>query len=112
MKAKIRNERPPHGRSEGGRGAQWSVPPKEGGDGAGPARRPRPRPRVSAVVPCFNEEESLPALYERLSAACHRAVGDDYEIVLVNDGSRDATWPIIAGLARHDRRVVGVNLSR
>jgi polyisoprenyl-phosphate glycosyltransferase len=64
------------------------------------------------VVPCFDEEQGLPALRERLSAACHRVVGDDYEIVLVNDGSRDATWPIIADLARRDRRVVGVNPSR
>ena len=44
---------------------------------------------LSIVVPCFNEQACLPALHERLTAAALTAVGDDYEIVLVNDGSRD-----------------------
>lgn len=35
------------------------------------------RPRVSAIVPCFNEQESLPELHRRLGAACAEAAGDD-----------------------------------
>ena len=46
--------------------------------------------KLSIVVPCFNEEACLPALHERLAAAARDAVGEDYEIVLVNDGSRDS----------------------
>jgi dolichol-phosphate mannosyltransferase len=69
-------------------------------------------PRLSAVVPCYNEQAVLPELYERLSAACRDLVGDSYEIVLVNDGSHDSTWQAIVELARKDDAVVGVNLSR
>jgi dolichol-phosphate mannosyltransferase len=69
-------------------------------------------PALSIVVPCFNEEACLPALHERLSAAARKTVGDDYEIVLVNDGSSDSSWPMMQGLAAADSRVVAVNLSR
>jgi dolichol-phosphate mannosyltransferase len=67
---------------------------------------------LSIVVPCYNEQACLPVLHERLSAAARKAVGDDYEIVLVNDGSRDGSWPIMQRLAAGDPRVVAINLSR
>jgi dolichol-phosphate mannosyltransferase len=67
---------------------------------------------LSIVVPCFNEEDCLPALHERLSKAARASFGDDYELVLVNDGSRDSSWQIMRQLANNDPHVVGVNLSR
>lgn len=67
---------------------------------------------LSAVVPCFNEEDGLPALHERLSRACREGVGNDYEIVFVDDGSTDRTWETIRDLAEHDEHLVGVALSR
>ena len=67
---------------------------------------------LSIVVPCFNEEACLRTLYQRLTAAAQRAVGDHYEIVLVNDGSRDGSWPVMRRLAGEDAHVVAVNLSR
>ena len=67
---------------------------------------------LSAVVPCYNEEDVLPELYQRLSTACRDNLGDDYEIVLINDGSRDNTWPIIKSLTQSDRHICGVNLAR
>lgn len=67
---------------------------------------------LSIVVPCFNEEACLAELHARLSAAARIAVGEDYELVLVNDGSRDSSWPIMQGLAVGDPHVVAVNLSR
>jgi len=67
---------------------------------------------LSAVVPCYDEEEVLPELYRRLSAACRECVGDDHEIVLVNDGSRDETWSGIKDLSSKDPHIVGVDLSR
>ena len=70
------------------------------------------RPRISAVVPCFNEEQSLTELYRRLTVACTEVVSDNYEIVLVNDGSQDATWSHILELSCEDSHVVGINLSR
>jgi glycosyltransferase involved in cell wall biosynthesis len=67
---------------------------------------------LSIVVPCFNEEACLAPLHERLSAAARSSVGDDYEIVLVNDGSRDSSWPVMRTMAGRDPHVVAVNLSR
>jgi len=67
---------------------------------------------LSIVVPCFNEEACLPALHERLSKAARTAVGDDYEIVLVNDGSRDGSWSLMRDMATNEGHVVAVNLSR
>ena len=67
---------------------------------------------LSIVVPCFNEEACLAALHQRLGAAARTAAGDDYEIVLVNDGSRDGSWSVMRALAEGDPHVVAVNLSR
>jgi dolichol-phosphate mannosyltransferase len=68
--------------------------------------------RLSVVVPCFNEQESLGELVRRVSAACQSAVGADYELILVNDGSVDRTWPEILRLSQQHRAIVGVNLAR
>ena len=67
---------------------------------------------LSIVVPCFNEEACLGELHQRLAAAARVAVGEDYELVLVNDGSRDGSWPMMRRLAAEDQHVVAVNLSR
>ena len=67
---------------------------------------------LSIVIPCFNEEACLPELHRRVSAAAREAIGEDYEIVLVNDGSRDGTWPIMQGLSVEDPHLVAINLSR
>jgi dolichol-phosphate mannosyltransferase len=69
-------------------------------------------PELSIVVPCFNEEACLGVLHQRLTAAARTAVGSDYEIVLVNDGSRDGSWQIMRQIASDDGNVVAVNLSR
>jgi len=68
--------------------------------------------KLSIVVPCFNEEECLAILYERLTAAARKGARSDYEIVLVNDGSRDGSWDIMRRLAAADPHVVAINLSR
>jgi polyisoprenyl-phosphate glycosyltransferase len=68
-------------------------------------------PVISIVVPCFCDDEVLPHTLARLHAAA-TATGLSYEMVLVDDGSRDGTWEIIAAAARHDARVRGVRLSR
>lgn len=66
---------------------------------------------LSIVVPCYNEEAGLAELHRRLTDVC-ATLDADYEIVLVNDGSRDGTEAAIRRLAARDRRVRGVNLSR
>jgi polyisoprenyl-phosphate glycosyltransferase len=67
---------------------------------------------LSIVVPCFNEEACLQTLHERLSKAAREAAGEDYEIVLINDGSRDRSWDLMQRIAADDRHVTAVNLSR
>jgi dolichol-phosphate mannosyltransferase len=67
---------------------------------------------LSIVVPCFNEEACLAELHLRLGAAARVAVGEDFELVLVNDGSRDATWQMMQRMAADDPHVLAVNLSR
>ena len=70
------------------------------------------RPKLSIVVPCYNEEACLEMLHARISAAAQAAVGQDYEIVLINDGSRDASWKVMQRLSEGDPRLVAINLSR
>lgn len=77
-----------------------------------PAERGNEPIPLSVVVPCYNEEAGLGELNRRIAAACRDAVGGRYELVLVNDGSRDGTWREIRALSETDDRIVGVNLSR
>ena len=70
------------------------------------------RPALSIVVPCYNEEACLDMLHARVSAAAREAVGEDYELVFVNDGSRDNSWPVMQRLAAADPHLVAINLSR
>jgi dolichol-phosphate mannosyltransferase len=69
-------------------------------------------PALSVVVPCYNEAEGLAELHRRVVAAVTPHFGDDFEIVLVNDGSRDATWAGMVALSDADPRVLAVNLAR
>ncbi|MBI2775494.1 glycosyltransferase family 2 protein [Candidatus Dependentiae bacterium] len=70
-------------------------------------------PLVSIVVPLYNEESNLPALYDRLSrVASELKEFYNFEFLLVNDGSRDESWRTIAALAKHDNRIRGISFSR
>ena len=71
-----------------------------------------PRPALSIVIPCYNEAACLDQLHARVAAAARAAVGDDHEIVLINDGSRDDSWAVMQRLALADPHVVAINLSR
>ncbi len=67
---------------------------------------------LSIVIPCFNEQDCLPELHRRLTLAARQAAGEDYEILLINDGSRDSSWVVMRRLASEDPRLVAINLSR
>jgi polyisoprenyl-phosphate glycosyltransferase len=68
--------------------------------------------KLSVVIPCYNEEACLPELHRRVAAAAQGCFGGDHEIVLINDGSRDRTWPIMQELATTDPNLVCINLAR
>ena len=69
------------------------------------------RPALSVVVPCYNEQEVLPEFHRRLAAVMN-AQELSWEVVYVNDGSRDTTLGLMLGLAATEARVAVVNLSR
>jgi glycosyltransferase involved in cell wall biosynthesis len=68
-------------------------------------------PELSVVIPMHNEEENVEPLYAALRTALD-ALGRTYEIVVVDDGSRDETYPRLARLASDDRRLKLVTLRR
>lgn len=71
------------------------------------------RDLISIVVPCYNEEESLPLFYKEMCKIMEQMQPvADFELILVDDGSRDRTLAISKELAAQDRRVKFVSLSR
>src|SRR5688500_13002965 len=66
---------------------------------------------ISVVVPIFNEQENLPELRRRIVAALEHA-GEAWELILVNDGSRDRSAEIIRQFHAEDPRIKLVDLSR
>jgi dolichol-phosphate mannosyltransferase len=65
---------------------------------------------LSIVAPCYNEERGLAGFVERMVAAAVQ-VGP-FELILVNDGSRDRTWACVQAMAARYPQVVGVDLAR
>lgn len=69
------------------------------------------RPRYSIVAPIFNEEGNIPVLYTRIQQVMD-STGEPWELILVNDGSRDQSPALIAELAAKDPRVKTINFAR
>ena len=68
--------------------------------------------KISVVIPVYNEEECLPELLRRTAAACD-GTGKDYELILVDDGSRDKSMDILLeAAAKPDNHIVAVLLNR
>lgn len=68
--------------------------------------------KISILVPCYNEEKSLPLLYPELKALMDTETSYDFEVLFVNDGSKDNTLNLIKALREADERISYVNLSR
>ena len=69
------------------------------------------------VIPCYNEEEVLPETAKRLKVKMNsliekRKISPESRVVMVNDGSKDKTWPIISALQEEDLLFSGINLRR
>jgi polyisoprenyl-phosphate glycosyltransferase len=69
-------------------------------------------PKLSIVAPCYNEQDGIEEFHRRTSAAAKEVVGENYELIFVNDGSRDASWTVMRKLVARDPRLVLINLAR
>lgn len=70
---------------------------------------PMSSPALSVIVPIFNEEKNIPVIYKTLTKELS---GLEYEIIFVNDGSRDTSWTLLREIALGDLRVTALNFSR
>ncbi len=66
---------------------------------------------ISVVIPAYNEEENIPVLYERLKNVLER-LGENYEVIFVDDGSEDRTPEVLRDIAKRDRSVKVVRFRR
>lgn len=68
--------------------------------------------KISIVVPCYNEEESLPIFYKEINRVSKEMKYVDFEFLFINDGSKDKTLSILRDLAKKDSRVRYISFSR
>ena len=68
--------------------------------------------KITIIIPAYNEEETLEKLYERLSAVVNQIEQYEFEMLFINDGSKDKTKEILKVLRAKDSRVAYVNFSR
>ena len=68
--------------------------------------------KISIIIPAYNEEESLPILYERMVKLMDNMKEYEFEILFVNDGSKDKTMQIIKEMREKDKRITYVDFSR
>jgi glycosyltransferase involved in cell wall biosynthesis len=66
---------------------------------------------LSIIIPIYNEEGNIPMLYNRLKSVVD-SIGVRYELIFINDGSKDASLPLIINLANQDSNVKYINFSR
>ena len=68
--------------------------------------------KISLIIPCYNEEQALPFLYEELNKVADIMKEQTFEFIFVNDGSRDKTIEVIKFFHKKDKRVRYVSFSR
>ena len=91
--------------------ADVSTPQREAVQKQAESLDPDQRPVISVIVPIFNEEEVIPELHRRMAAVLGN-IGQPWELVCVNDGSRDASLSMLLSLREQDARVKIINFSR
>ncbi len=68
--------------------------------------------KISIIVPCFNEEESIPLFYDAISEVAAGMKEQEFEFIFIDDGSKDRTLPILRELHQKDKRVRYISFSR
>jgi len=80
---------------------------------SGGASQPAQKPLVSIICPCYNEEAMLPIYFDKMQSVVFSSLAQyDFELILINDGSKDRTLPIFRELAQKDTRVKYISFSR
>jgi len=67
---------------------------------------------ITVLIPCYNEEQSLPSLYNELARVIDKQSEYKWEMLFVNDGSKDGTLNLLSALHEQDNRVSYIDLSR
>lgn len=67
--------------------------------------------KISVIVPCFNEEESIPLFYEAITKE-FGIIATEYEVIFVDDGSNDDSYRIMKSLSEEDKHVKYISFSR
>lgn len=67
---------------------------------------------ISLIVPCYNEEQSLPYFWKEMTSVMEKLNYLDFEVIFVNDGSRDGTLELLRQLAKQDSRAKYISFSR
>ena len=67
--------------------------------------------KISLIIPCYNEQEALPVFYENVTNVLQEST-DEYELLFINDGSKDDTLKILQKLGNEDPHVKYLSFSR
>lgn len=67
---------------------------------------------ISIVIPCYNEEESLPVFYEEITKVSKEMKNVIFEYLFINDGSKDKTLEILKDISKKDKRIRFISFSR
>lgn len=70
------------------------------------------RKKISVVIPCYYSEKSLAVIVNDAIVTIENDGRYDYEVILVNDGSKDGTWSVIEELSKLNNKIIGINLSK
>ena len=68
--------------------------------------------KISVVVPCYNEQESLPLFYKEINKISNEMETVEFEFMFINDGSKDKTLELLRGFAKKDKRVRYISFSK
>ena len=69
------------------------------------------KPTLSIVVPVYNEEENVRLLFEKIQAVCE-TIGEPYEVLFVDDGSRDGTFAVLSELSKQFPELVVIRFQK
>ena len=68
--------------------------------------------KISVIVPCYNEEESLPLFYKEINKVINKMKEVSFELIFIDDGSKDKTLNIVKGFSKDDSNIRYISFSR